>query len=93
MSAQTIIYVQISVATVKCFNVDYVCTVLQLSYSPNLGELSQNGSQNIFHLFPSQMDPTVIAAVLNFHGWRRAAVLTEQNRQIAVSGRWKHFVL
>ena len=68
-----------------------IAHVLQLSYSPNLGELTQNGSQNVFYLFPSQMDATAIAAVLDFFGWRRVAVVTEENGQIAVSGPWNHF--
>ena len=61
------------------------CFFSQLSYSPNIGELSQNGSQNVFHLFPSQMDPTAISALLNLNGWRRVAILTERNTQIEVS--------
>lgn len=59
--------------------------LFQLSYSPNIGELPQNDSQNVFHLFPSQMDPTAILALLNVTGWRRVAVLTERNTQIEVS--------
>ena len=63
----------------------------QISYSPNIGETYYSSGQLSFssnstiHMFPSQMRPTTVLALLEFYGWRKAVVLTEQNTQLEVN--------
>lgn len=61
----------------------------QISYSPNIGETYSSGqlsfsSNSTIHMFPSQMRPTTVLALLEFYGWRKAIILTERNTQLEV---------
>lgn len=65
----------------------------QISYSPNIGELLptsgsptlSSSSNNTIHMFPLQMMPTTVRTLLDFYGWKKAIVLTEQHTQIEVA--------
>ena len=56
-----------------------------MSYSPNIGELPDFLSNNTIHMFPLQMNPATVLALLDFFGWKEAIVLTEPHTQIEVN--------
>jgi hypothetical protein len=60
----------------------------QVSYSPNIGELPGGSPSflrnNTVHMFPLQMSPATVLALLDFFGWKKAIVLTEPHTQIEV---------
>lgn len=44
-------------------------------------------------MFPSQMMPINVLTLLNFHGWKKAIVLTEEHTQLEVCRAIKSFII